>query len=80
MLGDGSQINILRDPWLRLKDGFCVESASANDHKSDKISDFFMPGLKRWDEQRIRTSFQQDNAKLIFDTVIPQNQAQDRIA
>lgn len=80
MLGDGSRINIFKDPWLRLKEGFCVENVPANDHRNDKISNFFMPGLKRWDEQRIRSSFQQGDVQFILNTVIPQNQVLDRVA
>lgn len=80
MLGDGTQIYAFRDPWLRLKEGFCVESALSNDHENEKVSEFFMPDLKRWDEQRVRNSFHQCDVNLILDTIIPQNQAQDRVA
>ncbi|XP_074376719.1 uncharacterized protein LOC141718237 [Apium graveolens] len=35
VLGDGTQINAFRDPWLRSKEGFCVENASSNNHRSE---------------------------------------------
>lgn len=47
VLGDGTQINAFRDPWLRLKEGFCVENSPSNDHRKEKVSASFMTDLKR---------------------------------
>lgn len=46
VLGDGQEINIFSDPWLRGKDDFQVENHHVNSSRSDKVCDYFRPNIK----------------------------------
>lgn len=80
VLGNGEDIHAFSDPWLRLKEGFQVDQTHENNNREDKVSDFFLAGTKRWDEVKIRETFNQTDAQLILSTRIPQNNIRDRVA
>ncbi|KAL8135788.1 hypothetical protein AgCh_010410 [Apium graveolens] len=81
VLGDGKEIKKFTDKWLRGKDNYCVDQEN-NDmvEGSAKVSDFFIPGRKAWDEEKIRSTFNNIDADAILATRIPQNCTKDRMA
>lgn len=79
VLGDGQDINAFSDPWLRANEGFCVEDHHLNGFRDTKVSAYFHPNTKMWDEQKVKHDFQQGDAELVLNTRIPQNQVRDRL-
>ena len=47
VLGDGSDIDAHCDPWLRYKDGFCVEDTPTSGRIHTKVSEYFLANPKR---------------------------------
>lgn len=81
VVGNGQDIEVYKDRWLRDKVvDYRVEDSLVNAHKRDKVCDFFIPGTKRWDELKVRRSFQEIDAKKILAISIPQMNLKDRIA
>uniref|UniRef100_A0A803PFX0 Uncharacterized protein n=1 Tax=Cannabis sativa TaxID=3483 RepID=A0A803PFX0_CANSA len=65
VVGSGSNINILRNPWLLNKDDPFVISSHPN--LSDQpISSLMVVGEKAWDSELIDDSFVEHDAKLIL--------------
>lgn len=46
VLGDGETIVAHRDPWLRVKENFCVENQDQNSNGAEKVSHYFRPNSK----------------------------------
>lgn len=80
VLGDGMDINAVKDPWLKNKEGFCVDQGPAYGAHNISVSDFFMGDARSWDEPKVRDFFTEDDARLILATQIPNGSVKDRIA
>lgn len=81
VLGDVKMISIHTDKWLRGKEGFCVDQN--NNHPLEvtaKVCDFFSVDSKSWNENKVRSTFNEDDSTVILTTRIPQNSTKDRIA
>lgn len=77
---DGADINAVKDPWLRNKDGFCVDQMVNYGVNNIPVSDFVMTDSKSWDLPKVREFFSENDARLIMETRIPQGSVKDRIA
>ncbi|XP_074363628.1 uncharacterized protein LOC141704240 [Apium graveolens] len=80
VLGDGNNINIFSDKWLRGKLDYRVEHHHVNSARGDKVKEYFCSNTKQWDMTKIQQTFHKLDADCILKTRIPQNQVNDRIA
>lgn len=71
VLGDGQSILINSYKWLRNKENLCVAQESMRNMQDWKVCDFFEADKKSWDESKIRTYFNQEDADAIINTHIP---------
>lgn len=53
VLGDGKEINIFKDPWLRGKPNFCIEDHHLNSVRNNKVCNYFRPNTKEWDKLKL---------------------------
>lgn len=80
VLGNGQNINIFTDRWLRGKDNFCVDQEEVRGLREDmKLSDFFKSNSKTWDETKVRATFNGVDAEALLAVRIPQNGTTYRI-
>lgn len=68
------------DPWLRGKQNFHVEDHHLNGNRTEKVSHYFRPDTKEWDEGRVRQAFSNTDAEVVLQVRIPQNNSRDRLA
>lgn len=81
VISDGRTINIGKDRWLRGKENFCVEQEGCSiTALNAKVCDFFKKNEMAWDEHRVRSHFNWEDAELILNTRIAQMGAKDRLA
>ena len=80
VLGNGQEIDIFSDPWLRGKIDFFVENHHVNSTRTDKVCKYFRPNINEWDVTKVQQTFHEDDARCILRSRIPQNQMQDRVA
>lgn len=78
-LGDGQNIDIFEDAWLRGKVDFRVETVIADRGSNVKVMDLFIPGTKMWDAQKVTSLFSSCDAKSILAMPIPQTQEVDHL-
>ncbi|XP_074346503.1 uncharacterized protein LOC141685290 [Apium graveolens] len=80
VVGDGEDIKIFKDPWLKGKRDLCVEDSHVNGVRNERVFCYFRPNRKDWDVQKVQQDFHDDNIRLILQTRIPQFMAKDRVA
>lgn len=80
IVGDGENIKIFKDPWLKGKRDFCVEDSHVNAVRNEKVCCYFCPNSKDWDVQKVQQDFHEDDIRLILQTRIPQIMARDKVA
>lgn len=80
ILGDGKDIKILKDPWLKGKNDFCVEDSHMNANRTENVCCYFHPQSKKWDVHKVQHDFHDVDVQLILQTRIPQNMFRDRVA
>lgn len=80
ILGNGDDIVATRDPWLRLKQNFCVENDQKYVGREEKVAELFYADTKSWDVKKIRGLFTATDANAILATFVPQRLVGDRIA
>ena len=80
VLGDGMNIEIFRDPWLRGKRELCVEDYHDNNVRPDKVCAHFRSNTKEWDEHKVCQTFLDEDVKCILQTRVPQIGLKDRVA
>lgn len=78
VLRDGKSIHIYSDRWLRGKENFCVDQDGSSE-RSTKVCDLFLNDSRKWDEHKVRSSFNNIDVAAILATRIPQNNTRDRI-
>ncbi|XP_074378321.1 uncharacterized protein LOC141719854 [Apium graveolens] len=80
ILGDGRDINAIRDPWLQNKDDFCVSQSIDYGCNQVQVSSFFRTDDRSWEADKVMSFFTEDDARLILAVRIPQNPTVDRLA
>ena len=80
VLGNGQDINIFSDQWLRGKNDLCVENHHVNSSRTDKVCEYFRPNIRKWDVNKVQQTFHEDDVRCILQVRIPQNQVADRVA
>lgn len=80
VLGDGKNIRVFKDPWIKGKKEFCVENNHLNVVRNDLACDYIHPNSKAWDVQKVQRDFHENNVQLVLQTRIPLLDAADRIA
>ncbi|XP_074323028.1 uncharacterized protein LOC141659976 [Apium graveolens] len=80
ILGDGKDIRIFHDPWLRGKGDYCVEDNHLNGIRNESVSCYFRPQTNDWDVHKVQRDFHDSDVQLILQTRIPQNRARDKVA
>lgn len=80
VLGDGEEISIFKDPWLKGKKDYKVEDLHSNNIRGDKVCEYFRRNIKEWDVQKVQQTFHNDDISCILQTRIPQNEVKDRLA
>lgn len=77
--GDEESICAHKDPWLRGKHNFRVENHHLQEAKTEKVSQYFRPSTKEWDEVHIRQAFTSIDVEAVLKVRIPQNNVKDRL-
>lgn len=80
VLGDGTSIKCTQDPWLVGKDDFKVDQTRGYDDDSLTVADLFLQDERRWNEIKVRSVFEEEDANLILATRIFENSVSDRLA
>lgn len=80
VLGNGEEIRIFDDPWIRGKEHFMADNTYAGTSREMKVCELFIPGEKEWDNIKVNNLFTIVDAKAILAIPIPRNQVPDRIA
>lgn len=80
VLGDGKEIQIFKDPWLKGKMDFRVEDSHLNIIRDENVCFYFHPNSKTWDVHKVEQDFHNDDSRLILQTRIPQNDVKGRLA
>nr|KYP31420.1 hypothetical protein KK1_048281 [Cajanus cajan] len=73
-IGNGSSINIWKDPWLRNSHSSYVTSTAPQGYESLTVHDLIDRTLHKWDSHRVQTLFNHQDAQSILS--IPLNLAQ----
>ncbi|MCI04730.1 putative ribonuclease H protein, partial [Trifolium medium] len=67
IIGNGANIKVMSDPWLREKDGVWVQSPQTQGAHNITVNDLMLPNLKRWDKDKIESLFPLEVANCILD-------------
>lgn len=79
VLGNGEEIRVFKDPWLKGKSNFCVEYNHLNIVRNDKACQYFRPNSKDWDVQKVQHDFHSNDIEFVLQTRIPQHDIKDRL-
>lgn len=79
VVGDGRKIIACKDPWLANKVTFKVEENQCYMGREEAVNSLFYPGSKRWDADKVYSTFTSEDAKAILATFVPQRSVKDRI-
>lgn len=79
VIGDGKRINAVRDPWLRNKEGFCVDQSTDYGLSNIPVADLILQDARKWDEGKVSRLFSDEDARLILTSPIPLNPNEDRV-
>lgn len=80
VLGDGEDIRIFEDPWVRGKENYMVDNTYTGIASGTKVCELFIPGEKQWDISKVHNLVTNYDAKIFLAIPIPRNQVPDRIA
>jgi hypothetical protein len=65
-IGDGSNIKVMNEPWLREEEGRWVESPQMQGLYNLNIQDLMLPSLKQWDLNKINLLFSEEMTSKIL--------------
>lgn len=65
---------------MKGKSDFCVEDSHLNVVRNDSVCSYFCSNSKVWDVNKVQQDFHYDDAQLICQTGIPQEEVNDRVA
>lgn len=80
ILGDGRDINAVKDPWLKDRDDFCVTQGIDYGSNQVQVSSFVRIDSRSWEIDKVKSFFTEADAKSILSMRIPQNHVADRLA
>lgn len=80
VLGNGVDINAVKDPWLKNKVEYCVDQTIDYGVANIPVSEFINNNDRSWDAAKVMEFFSASDASLILQTGIPHGTVQDRIA
>lgn len=80
VLGDGRNINAVRDPWLKHKEGFCVSQNEDYGVNFVSVAEFIDPLANDWNVTKVQSFFSEADAELILATRVPYGNCSDRLA
>ncbi|GAU45901.1 hypothetical protein TSUD_401110 [Trifolium subterraneum] len=66
-IGNGANIRVVTEPWLRVEDGLWVNSPQIQGAHNIIVNDLLLPNMKMWDKEKIDALFSLDMAKCILD-------------
>ncbi|KAK2410765.1 hypothetical protein QL285_046110 [Trifolium repens] len=61
-IGDGSKIQVMSEPWLRVNNGRCLNGPQNQNVYQLSVGNLLLPNVKRWDENKIHTLFSIEDA------------------
>ncbi|KAK2388665.1 Ribonuclease H superfamily protein [Trifolium repens] len=67
IIGNGANIKVMSDPWLREGDGAWVKSPQKQGAHSINVIDLMLPNEKKWDKEKIESLFFPDVVNQILD-------------
>jgi hypothetical protein len=67
IIGNGTNIRVMSDPWLREKDGVWVQSPQIQGAHNITVNDLMIPNMKAWDKDKIVSLFPLDVPNRIID-------------
>jgi ribonuclease HI len=65
-IGDGSNIKVMNEPWLREEEGRWVESPQRQGLYSLNIQDLMLPSMKQWDLDKVNLLFSEEMASKVL--------------
>lgn len=80
VLGDGVDINAVKDPWIHGTTDFCVTQGIEYGTNHIPVSSFFQSDSRSWEVERVKSFFTEADARLILAMRIPQTNVVDRLA
>lgn len=80
VLGNGASIEVANDPWLRGRPDFRVDQHANYNVGHARVSEFMAGDTKTWDVRKVEEVFNEEDARLILSTCIPQSETLDRNA
>ncbi|CAN1755524.1 Putative ribonuclease H protein At1g65750 [Linum perenne] len=78
-LGNGQQVNIWDDPWLRGEDGSWIVSPMVEGLEHLVVNDLIVPGMPEWDEGLLGDLFSARDIESILFMTPPASNEKDRI-
>ncbi|KAL8093239.1 hypothetical protein AgCh_035216 [Apium graveolens] len=78
-LGNGTDICVKTDPWIRGKEGFLFDPGYDIDN-SMKVAYLFKRNSLEWDKDKINSLFNKEDAAAILNMRIPQHNSADKMA
>lgn len=79
MLGDGTFIDAVKDPWLKTKDEFHVDHGNSYVGGNVTVSEFIDPHSNNWQEEKVYNFFSAEYARMILTTMFPRCGVGDRV-
>jgi ribonuclease HI len=67
IVGNGTNIRVMSDPWLREKDGVWVQSPQAQGVYTITVNELMLPNIRAWDKNKIMSLFPMDVVNRIVD-------------
>jgi hypothetical protein len=67
MIGDGSNIKVMHDPWLRKEEGCWVGAPQSQGVYDFNVQTIMLPSGKKWDHEKINSLFIGAEAEAIVD-------------
>ncbi|CAN1800986.1 Putative ribonuclease H protein At1g65750 [Linum perenne] len=78
-VGDGADIEVWKDPWVKRDGRLRVESAVVRGLEDLKVGDLWIPGTREWDEELLESLFPAEEAEAIMSTVTAESSRKDEI-
>ncbi|PNX78963.1 ribonuclease H, partial [Trifolium pratense] len=78
-IGNGANIKVMSDPWLREKDGIWVQSPQTQGAYNIRVNDLMLPHMKRWDKDKIEAIFPLEVANCILDIPLLDEIVEDKL-
>ncbi|GAU32101.1 hypothetical protein TSUD_358070 [Trifolium subterraneum] len=79
LIGDGSKINVMYEPWLRSKENSWISAPQNLTVHNMKVQQLMLPNQKAWDERRILSMFPAHTAGEILDVPLLTSIEADRL-